>query len=153
MTTLLPHRLTPTYPTVIVAEVVLQATWLQSDTEPSLHSVIFVATLSLGARGKTIDIVLASYCRLFDSVPISAKAISSTNRTNRIAIGKELNLHLPILKCSINVDQSICRIDRFILRLLYQILIRSAGYCCPHRTLSRATPNDTFHDTPHDFAV
>lgn len=51
---------------------------------------------------KTIDIVPASYCRLFDSVPISTEAISSANRANRIVIGKELNLDLPILKCGIN---------------------------------------------------
>lgn len=35
------------------------------------------------------------------------KAISPANRTNRIVIGKELNLDLPILKCSTNMDQSI----------------------------------------------
>lgn len=89
-------------------------------TGPLLNSVIFVATLpDTGQWRKTIDIVLASYCRLFDSVPISTKAISSTNRTNRIVIGKELNLDLPILKCGINVDQSIYHGSPFHFSLLY----------------------------------
>lgn len=42
---------------------------------------------------------------------ISAKAISPANRTNRIVIGKELNLDLPILKCSTNMAQSIRRLS------------------------------------------
>lgn len=66
----------------------------------------------------------ASYCRLFDSVPISTEAISSANRANRIVIGKELNLDLPILKCGINVGQSILPpASPFHFSLLFQIFI------------------------------
>lgn len=50
---------------------------------------------------------------------ISAKAISPANRTNRIVIDKELNLDLPILKCSTNMAQSIRREYPFCVAFLF----------------------------------